>query len=405
MPTIINRSPFQVVPKGKQHSKKTCSFRGKNPAEEYRAKLESQGFPCSVKQAPTGAWDAIVRLVDTEGKKHSETHRFDTEKEARTWADAEETKLKGLRKIGAPVSAAKTPFGKAVDEWYEKRGMKLNGAKIIGYNIPTVKENIGEDRPLDEVSVAVLRNWRDRMKAEGYAASTVANHRQIISGTFKYWISEKDFPGDNPVKAITWEKPDNVSKPPVLSDKKKGGEEKSEEVRLLDAIRVKSPWLAPVVEWAMETAMRRGEIVRMDWAHVDLDAAELAIPKTKSDWRKKNTDEKGREIPLWPTLIAILDRHFPDKAKRKGKVFEGTESSYTHSFKERAKEAGMGHLSFHSLRKIGTARLSKKLPNVVELSKITDHRDLATLARRYYGVELADLAGKIARADKMRDED
>ena len=65
----------------------------------------------------------------------------------------------------------------------------------------------------------------------------------------------------------------------------------------------------------------------------------------------------------------------------------------------------MGHLSFHSLRKIGTARLSKKLPNVVELSKITDHRDLATLARRYYGVELADLARKIAIADKMRVED
>ena len=404
MATIINRAPFEVVPKGKAHLGKAKSFRGKAPAEAYKSGLEAEGIPSSVFQALAGSWEAVVRLLDADKKMKPLARRFDTEKEARAWAEAEEAKLKGLRKIGAPVSSAKTTFGKAVDVWYGAVGKKLGGATVIGYNLPAVKKSVG-DLPLDEVTISIIRKWRDKMIEDGYAASTIANHRQIISGTFKYWISEKDFPGANPCRSITWPKPDNVSEPPVLRQKKREGEERSEQERLLEAVRGRSPWLVPVVEWAMETAMRRGEIVAMSWEHFDFDEGILHIPKEKNDWRKTNTEAKGRKIPIWPGMEAVLDRHFPDKKKRIGKVFGGTESSFTHAFALCAEAAGMPHLSFHSLRKIGTGRLSKKLPNVIELAKISAHRDLATLSKRYYGMELKDLAAKIALADAKNTAD
>lgn len=403
MASILNRAPFVVEPKSPKKTGLSKSFRSKPAALAYKAELDAAGTPATVLQAAEGFWDATVRLKGADGKRHDETRRFDTEAEANAWAEAEEAKLKALRKTGTPASAAKTAWKDAVDEWYREVGSKLNGKGVIEYNMPKVKATIGEDRAIDSITVALLREWRDARKAEGYAPSTIANYRQIISGTFKYWISEKDFPGINPVKSVVWEKPDNVSPPPSLSQKPKNGEKKSEEERLFDAIRAKSPWLVPVVEWAMATAMRRGEIAGMHWEHLDLDEMKLFIPKTKSDWRKKNTEAPGREIPLWPELIAILDKHFPDKEKRKGKVFKGTVNSMTHSFEERAQEAGLGNLSFHSLRKIGTSRLAKKLPNVIELSKITAHSDLSTLSRRYYGVELKDLADKIGGTKALAD--
>lgn len=404
MASIVNRSPHLVRPKSAKQADLARSFRSRKSAEEYSAELSARGIPCSVSQSPEGPWEAIVRIVGADGKKTNETRQFDSEKEARAWAEAEENKLRGLRSIGAPATAAKTRFEDAVAAWYRERGTKLSGAKVIAYNMPKVVEAIGADRPLDEVSVSVLRKWRDDMKREGYAASTVANFRQIISGTFKYWISEKDFPGTNPTRQIQWEKPDNVRTPPILPTVPKAGQEKSDEERLFDAVDSRSPWLRPIVEWAIETAMRRSEIFRMEWEHLDFDEMRLRIPRTKNDWRKSNAEAKGRELPLWPALIAILDRVQPDPEKRTGKVFAGTLSSYTHSFAECAKLAGLRDFSFHSLRKVATGRLSKKLPNVAELSKITAHESLEVLAKVYYGVDLKELGDKIAGRKVSVDE-
>lgn len=404
MASVVNRSPHRVVPKGAKNIALAKSFRSRKAAEGYVSELSARGFPATVSQDPAGPWEAIVRIVGADGERHDETRTFDSEADARGWADSEEAKLKGLRSIGAPVSAAKTRFEDAVKEWHAECGTKLAGKTVIAYNMPKVIGDIGADRPLDEVSVSVLRDWRDKLKKEGFAPSTVANFRQIVSGTFQYWISEKDYPGLNPTRQIKWDKPDNVKTPPTLPNVPKTGQEKSDEERLFEAIDARSPWLRTVVEWGIETAMRRGEIAAMEWEHFDFDEKKLRIPKTKNDWRKDNTTPKGRELPLWPALIEILDRVQPDPEKRTGKVFPGTPSSYTHSFAECVKQARLPELTFHSLRKIATGRLSKKLPNVAELSKITAHESLEVLAKVYYGVDLKDLAEKIAGVQISIDE-
>jgi integrase len=396
MASVVNRSPYRVVPKGAKNTALAKSFRSRKAAEAYLAELSAGDVPAKLNQDPAGPWEAIVRVVGADGKRHDETRTFDSEADARGWAVAEEAKLKGLRSIGASVSSAKTRFEDAVKEWYDERGIHLAGKDVIKYNLPKVINGIGASRPMDEVSVAVLRSWRDGLQKEGYAPSTVANFRQIVSGTFNYWVSEKDFPGGNPTQLVTWKKPDNVKTPPTLPSVPKNGQKKSDEARLFEAIDARSPWLRLVVEWGIETAMRRGEIAAMEWEHFDFDEQKLRIPHTKNDWRKDNTVPKGRELPLWPALIAILDRVQPDPKKRTGKVFQGTPSSYTHSFAECVKQAGLTELTFHSLRKIATSRLSKKLPNVAELSKITAHESLEVLAKVYYGVELKELAEKIS---------
>ena len=58
------------------------------------------------------------------------------------------------------------------------------------------------------------------------------------------------------------------------------------------------PVLRNIVAFALETGMRRGEIINIEWDHVDLDHCTLMIPETKTG--------VPREIPLSQRAIDIL---------------------------------------------------------------------------------------------------
>ena len=51
-------------------------------------------------------------------------------------------------------------------------------------------------------------------------------------------------------------------------------------------------------------------------------------------------------------------------------------------------------LHFHDLRHIAISRLADKIPNIIELSAVSGHRDVRML-RRYYHVKAEDLAQKL----------
>ena len=52
--------------------------------------------------------------------------------------------------------------------------------------------------------------------------------------------------------------------------------------RLLSAGTSPNPWFRPVVLFAIETGMRRGEILSLCWEHVHLDKRYVHLPDTKN---------------------------------------------------------------------------------------------------------------------------
>lgn len=442
MATIANRAQFEVVPRAAANASKTKKFRSRSQAEAYKADLANQGVPSSIKQAETGSWQAIVRLIDGQGNKIEKTSTFHTKEQAEEWASSIEGGIRSARNKNLSMTVSDTPWKQAVMTWFamkvvgcpdeadwmdeeklkEAEGV-MAGKKVIGYNIKRVIADFGAETAIGEITKPVVRKWRDRMMhVEKYTPSTIANYRQIISGTFRYYISEKDLQEANPCKELDWPKPDNAIAPPELSnetinrgkvkisdtdsldkhdededDLESGPSEipKSDEALLVAEIQQKSPWLVPIVKFALETAARRSEILRLEWEHISFDKGELRITKEKNDHRKDKKTPKGRVLPIWGQLAELLVEIQPDHKKRKGRIFEGTASSCSHSFSNAVNALGWSDITFHSLRKIATGRLAKKLPNCIELSLITGHSDLQTLARRYYGVELKELAKKI----------
>ena len=145
----------------------------------------------------------------------------------------------------------------------------------------------------------------------------------------------------------------------------------------------RNPWLKPFIQLAIETAMRRGEILKLEWRHVNLEKRTAFLPDTK------NGD--SRTVPLSSRAVLIL-RELPKSAG--DRVFPISEESFDHGFRRAVKRAGIEDLHFHDLRHEAASRMAGKLTNILELSAVTGHKDLRIL-KRYYHPKAEEIAAKL----------
>jgi integrase len=144
--------------------------------------------------------------------------------------------------------------------------------------------------------------------------------------------------------------------------------------------------MKPLIILAIETAMRRGEMLDLQWQHVDLVRRVAHLPLTK------NGD--SRDIPLSRRAIAILKGLKADKGRDAERVFPVTGNSIRLAFEHLRVRAGMKDFHFHDLRHEGITRLFERGLNIVEVSAISGHRELKML-QRYTHLRAVDLVSRL----------
>jgi len=154
--------------------------------------------------------------------------------------------------------------------------------------------------------------------------------------------------------------------------------------RLLSALsRSRNIWVAPVVVLAIETAMRRGELLSLRWENVHLERRFVHLASTKNG--------EPRDVPLSPKACAVLQglpRHIG------GFVFPINYEGFKGHWKRACQRAQIEGLHFHDLRHEATSRLFEKGLNVMEVAAITGHKDVRML-QRYTHLKAEDLAAKL----------
>jgi len=145
----------------------------------------------------------------------------------------------------------------------------------------------------------------------------------------------------------------------------------------------RNPWVKPVVQIALETAMRRGELLSLQWKNINFTKRTAYLPLTK------NGDV--RVVPLSQKAMQIL-QSLPRAIS--GKVFPLSAMALRKAFERACVYAGIENLHFHDLRHTATTRLAGKLPNLIELAAVTGHKDVRMLAR-YYHPKAEDMALKL----------
>ena len=229
---------------------------------------------------------------------------------------------------------------------------------------------------LVNVTPKVVAEFRDERLSE-CCPSTVIRDLAVLSSIFNHARREWDIAVSNPVAMVR--KP---TAPPgrnrVLSP--------AEECNLLAHAQPtgrRNPLLGPLLVVALETAMRRGELLALTWAAIHFERAVAYLPMTKNG--------SSRWVPLSTRAVEALASVSRSPC---GKVFPISIAALDKAFDRLCFRAGIDDLRFHDLRHTATTRLSGKLPNVIELAAVTGHQSLQML-KRYYHPSAEALVAKL----------
>lgn len=304
---------------------------------------------------------------------------FETKKDAEQWARVVESEMD--RGVFVDRSELERTTLKELLERYANE-ITLN-KRAYRAELNRIKQL--QRHPLAERSLASLRavdfsSYRDK-RLHSVSPRTVQLELAIFSHMFNIARKEWSLPVTNFVKSIT--KP---SVPPGRERRLEGREEE----RLLVAAKdgfVRTPFLAFCIQLAIETGMRAGEIVSLQWGQIDLANHVIHLRLTK------NGD--SRTVPL-SVAAENLIRSLP-RPMHGGRVTTFHDSNgLGSSFRAACVRAGIENLHFHDLRHEAASRLASHMP-VATLAKVMGWKTLQ-MAMRYYNPKPAELVEAVRAA-------
>ena len=134
---------------------------------------------------------------------------------------------------------------------------------------------------------------------------------------------------------------------------------------------------------ALETAMRRGEILRIEYGNIDEVQRTLKIPVTKNG--------HPRTIPLSTLALSTLQSAYDGTS---GKIFPVSPNAFRMAWEKLRRRVGIVDLHFHDLRHEAISRLFEKGLSIPEVALISGHRDYRMLFR-YTHLRAEDVAKKL----------
>lgn len=142
-------------------------------------------------------------------------------------------------------------------------------------------------------------------------------------------------------------------------------------------------YLAPIVELALETGMRRGELLSLTWSNLDLARRLASLPMTKNG-RRRDVPLSGKAVEVLARLPLTDDRIFPLRPGTVGIAW-----------KRLVAKAGVDNLRFHDLRHEAISRFFEMGLSLPEVALISGHQDYRMLLR-YTHIRPVDVAKKLA---------
>jgi integrase len=320
-----------------------------------------------------GKWQARITRKGEQPLAKS----FQSKQDAERWARQVESDIdKGS--YTNLLLAERTIFAEVINRYIQEVISKGRGYKEDSYRLKALARHPIAKlymTALTPMKVAEYRDERLQVVSAGAVIRELSYFSSIINHAKREW-------GINTINPIPM-----VKKPPAPPGRNRILSEEELD-RLYAALkpRVKNAnhWMLPLVKFALESAMRRGEILGLRWKYVDLQKRIAYIPLTKNG--------QSRTVPLSSAAIEILSL-LPRSLN--GRVFPLTGCQVSAAMERARIKAQLDDWHFHDLRHMAITRLAEKLPNLIELSAVSGHKSLAML-KRYYHPNAEQLALRIA---------
>jgi integrase len=292
---------------------------------------------------------------------------FDTKDEARRWSARLESAVDAGDFTGKDDSH-RTSLHEAFERYIAevtptKRGARQEERRIRAF--------LAANKLLCARKLASLRgqdfsDYKRERLADSKASNTVRIELSLLSQVFVYAACEWGMDGlSNPLR--------NVRKPPgsQARDRRFTAAE-------LESIRTHlSAQMRVIVDFALVSVMRRGEICRLKWEDVS-----FAERKIKNVLGRNGKLRTVLMLPRAETLLRALPRPLTG-----GVVFNFHPDTLTCQFEQACKKSDVKGASFHTLRHEATTRLVEAGLDMKQAMAMTGHSAMTMLMRYYHPSE------------------
>ena len=324
-------------------------------------------------------WQAIVRRTGYPQQSKS----FISKTDARKWARQTEAKLDA----GVMAITQNAMIGMKVNElllkYKDTVTSKKKGFASEGKRIEVFLRYSWAKLRITAITPAIFSAFRD-LRLTQVQPATVRRELGLLRAIFEYGIREWNIAlKENPLARI--QKP---REPQARQRRLEAGELQS---ILTASGRHREPWLKNGILLAIETGMRRGELLSLLWGDVNTEASMLLIRESKNGL--------SRTIPLSKEAKRIL-RLQKEESLNVGKlVFPVSPNAFQLSWQRCKKQAvkecqSVFDLRFHDLRHEAISRFFELGLSVPEVALISGHKDVRMLFR-YTHLRAEDVAGKL----------
>ena len=325
-----------------------ASFRQRN--NKWQARISRDGHPDQVKT-------------------------FEAKADAERWARSVESEMDKGHFVSVS-EAQRTTLGDVIERYLVEVTPRMKSATEDTIRLKALIRKPIAKWSMANLSSARIAEFRDERLCE-VSAGTVIRELAYLSSIINHARREWGINVPNPVQMVR-KPPSPPARGRVLTDA-----DVSSLLKVFEPIGRRNHWVKPIVELALATAMRRGELLSLRWENINLKARTAYLPTTK------NGD--ARTVPLSSIALHILEkipRHLS------GSVFPINAPTLNAAFKRGLSRSGLEDIRFHDLRRTAITKMAEKLPNVIELAAVSGHKSLMVL-KQYYRPSASDLALKL----------
>ena len=304
-----------------------------------------------------GKWQVQIRRKGSGAL----SRRFHNLRDAEAWARHMEVQADRGDLPAHPAKLRKVTLGELVERYRDTVSPRKRTHKAERLVLNAFLKHAICRRPIAEVTTAHFAAYRDERLSD-IKPSSVKRTLVPIHNLYEVARTEWDLPiRKNPLRKL---KIDG-------SDKRRERRLRSGEYdRLVQATQQsRNRYILPLVTLALETCMRRGEILAIRKEHVEFTKRTLLVPESKNG--------HARTIPMSRRAMELLSAH----ATGEGRLFPISANALRLAWERLTRRAGLENLHFHDLRHEAISRLFERGLSVPEVALISGHRDLRMLLR------------------------
>ena len=305
-------------------------------------------------------WQSLVRISGHPSLAKSFTSKTD----ARRWALSTELKI---RREDAGVLKIKYPYFKDIAlKYINEVSTTKRSFKKERYLIMALMNESWAEYQIDKIKPAIVGKYRDKLM-QTISGSSVNRSLDALSTIFTQCKKEWGYPVPNPVLSI---------RRPKKAEPRNRRFTDEELHKLVKGNRT-SEVMRTLIQIALETGMRAGEIANI--SHDHLKGSTLYIPVAKTE---------PRTIPLTQKAVTLI--------KNAKLPFKLSVDAIGKQFRRLCNHYGIKGAVFHDIRhqSLSNFMLHRKL-NVGETMLVAGHKDPRMLLRIYNNLKVADVAKKL----------